>query len=84
MELSCLLTFSGLTFTNVPCCATYGDGIGPCKPEQQPCPDRGKHMYWDSYHPTEATNSFMASACFWQTPSQCFPPDTKIQQLARL
>ncbi|XXG72772.1 hypothetical protein AAC387_Pa07g1793 [Persea americana] len=79
-KLSVLLR---LTFTNVPCCPTYSDGIGPCKPEQQPCPDRGKHMYWDSYHPTEVTNSLMASACFWQTPSQCFPPDTKIQQLAR-
>ena len=35
-------------------------GIIPCGPTSSLCQDRGKHVFWDPYHPSEAANVLLA------------------------
>ncbi|CAI9094560.1 OLC1v1030320C1 [Oldenlandia corymbosa var. corymbosa] len=44
------------------CChlaGRFGDLV-PCTPASEVCEDRSKYVFWDTYHPTEAANLFIA------------------------
>lgn len=32
------------------------NGLGPCTPFSNLCPDRSKYVFWDGFHPTERAN----------------------------
>ncbi|KAJ0577303.1 putative triacylglycerol lipase [Helianthus annuus] len=44
------------------CCYVSGQhgGLVPCGPTSKVCPDRSKYVFWDPYHPSDATNSIIA------------------------
>ncbi|XP_057485222.1 GDSL esterase/lipase At4g16230-like isoform X2 [Actinidia eriantha] len=45
------------------CCYVAGrfGGLIPCGPPSKFCPNRSKYVFWDPYHPTDATNGIIAS-----------------------
>ncbi|GFZ09089.1 GDSL-like Lipase/Acylhydrolase superfamily protein [Actinidia rufa] len=45
------------------CCYVAGrfGGLIPCGPTSKFCPNRSKYVFWDPYHPTDATNAIIAS-----------------------
>ncbi|KAF7828771.1 GDSL esterase/lipase [Senna tora] len=56
----------GFTTASRACCGS-GSGSGgqlggiiPCGPTSSLCSDRYKHVFWDSYHPSEAANLILA------------------------
>ncbi|XP_021727735.1 GDSL esterase/lipase 7-like [Chenopodium quinoa] len=54
------------------CCTTWWNDMLTCVPEQSPCPDPSKYIFWDGYHPTEAAFSMLFNQ--WvKDPSTCFP-----------
>ncbi|KAL8244495.1 hypothetical protein R6Q59_010753 [Mikania micrantha] len=44
------------------CCYVTGQhgGLVPCGPTSKVCPDRSKYVFWDPYHPSDATNAVIA------------------------
>ncbi|XAR49702.1 Triacylglycerol lipase [Bertholletia excelsa] len=44
------------------CCYVSGrfGGLIPCGPPSKVCADRSKYVFWDPYHPTDATNEIIA------------------------
>ncbi|KAL6519766.1 hypothetical protein OROMI_032660 [Orobanche minor] len=44
------------------CCYVAGryGGLIPCGPTSKVCENRSKYVFWDPYHPTDATNSIIA------------------------
>lgn len=58
-----LWTFlAGFTTASKACCGNGGQfaGIIPCGPTSSMCSDRNKHVFWDPYHPSEASNLIIA------------------------
>ncbi|XP_071704179.1 GDSL esterase/lipase At4g16230-like [Rutidosis leptorrhynchoides] len=45
------------------CCYVSGKhgGIVPCGPTSKYCSDRSKYVFWDPYHPSDATNAIIAN-----------------------
>ncbi|GAV70783.1 Lipase_GDSL domain-containing protein [Cephalotus follicularis] len=41
-------------FTIKGCCKV--NNVGQCNPDKAPCKNRNTHLFWDSFHPTEAVN----------------------------
>ncbi|KAI9089334.1 hypothetical protein K1719_029613 [Acacia pycnantha] len=52
----------GFRTASVACCGNGGQysGIIPCGPTSSLCSDRYKHVFWDPYHPSEASNLIIA------------------------
>ncbi|XP_052207960.1 GDSL esterase/lipase At4g16230-like isoform X2 [Diospyros lotus] len=52
----------GFENANSSCCYLAGrfGGLFPCGPTSKVCPNRAKYVFWDPYHPTEATNAIIA------------------------
>ncbi|XP_045786311.1 GDSL esterase/lipase At2g23540 [Trifolium pratense] len=52
----------GFTTSSKACCGNGGQfaGIIPCGPTSSICNDRYKHVFWDPYHPSEASNIIIA------------------------
>ncbi|KAF3322663.1 GDSL esterase/lipase [Carex littledalei] len=53
----------GFEFPDRACCFLIGEhgGITPCGPgPSKVCGDRSKYIFWDAYHPSEASNSIIA------------------------
>ncbi|XP_061342136.1 GDSL esterase/lipase At2g23540-like [Gastrolobium bilobum] len=52
----------GFTTASTACCGNGGQlaGIIPCGPTSSLCSDRYKHVFWDAYHPSEASNLILA------------------------
>ncbi|KAK4840817.1 hypothetical protein QYF36_018869 [Acer negundo] len=52
----------GFTTSSRACCGNGGQfaGIVPCGPTSSMCQDRDKHVFWDPYHPSEASNLIIA------------------------
>ncbi|XP_048128991.1 GDSL esterase/lipase 7-like [Rhodamnia argentea] len=71
----------GLTDSKNPCCKTWGNGTLSCIPFLTPCPDAGKHFFWDGYHPTDVASSILASRCFNDT-NVCSP--ISVQDLVQM
>ncbi|XP_058079615.1 GDSL esterase/lipase At1g33811-like [Magnolia sinica] len=64
------------------CCGVgRNNGQITCLPLQEPCQDRSKYVFWDAFHPTEASNIILANKSYssmsW---SDVFPMN--IRQLA--
>ncbi|XP_058111795.1 GDSL esterase/lipase 7-like [Magnolia sinica] len=66
-------------YTNIPCCIVNHNETKLFIPGQAPCKDRDQHLFWDSFHPTQAANAKTAAGCFNQS-TTCSPMN--IQQLA--
>ncbi|XXG84503.1 hypothetical protein AAC387_Pa10g2006 [Persea americana] len=65
------------------CCKTAGrfGGLVPCGPASVVCPDRSKYVFWDPYHPSDATNSLIATRLIDGDSNDVFPMN--VRQLAR-
>ncbi|XP_075653261.1 GDSL esterase/lipase At2g23540-like [Castanea sativa] len=52
----------GFITSSKACCGNGGQyaGIIPCGPTTSMCSDRSSHVFWDPYHPSEATNIIIA------------------------
>ncbi|XP_047978197.1 GDSL esterase/lipase At1g33811-like [Salvia hispanica] len=66
------------------CCGVgKNNGQITCLPLQMPCDERGKYVFWDAFHPTEAANVILARKAYGsKTRSHAYPMN--IQQLASL
>lgn len=69
--------FSGFKNPTDGCC-----GVGKykgqltCLPGQTACPNRDEYIFWDAYHPTEATNRIIAKRAFTkESPTDVHPYD---------
>ncbi|KAI6700125.1 hypothetical protein NL676_014449 [Syzygium grande] len=62
MELITNYDKYGFTTASTACCGNGGQfaGIIPCGPVSSLCSDRSKHVFWDPYHPSEASNLILA------------------------
>ncbi|KAH7566509.1 hypothetical protein ACOSP7_023024 [Xanthoceras sorbifolium] len=62
MELITNYGKHGFTTASKACCGNGGQfaGIIPCGPTSSMCQDRDKHVFWDPYHPSEASNLIIA------------------------
>ncbi|WOG89720.1 hypothetical protein DCAR_0208958 [Daucus carota subsp. sativus] len=73
----------GFKVTNCACC-----GVGPnngiaCIPLEVPCQNRAEYLFWDAFHPTEASNLIIAQRSYHdQSLNVTYPMD--ISTLARL
>ena len=77
-----LLSISGLTISNKPCCEVES-GMVTCVPLCTPCSNRTEYLFWDMLHPTEAVNFFIAGKAYnAQSQSDSYPID--IRHLAEL
>ncbi|KAI3959301.1 hypothetical protein MKW98_018891 [Papaver atlanticum] len=57
------------------CCRLAGrfGGLVPCLPPSVVCPNRSKYVFWDSFHPTDATNVIIAKRLFEGGPNDIYP-----------
>ncbi|PIA56127.1 hypothetical protein AQUCO_00700465v1 [Aquilegia coerulea] len=62
MDIMTNYTKYGFQTASVACCGNGGQyqGIIPCGPQSSMCKDRSKYVFWDPYHPSEATNLIIA------------------------
>ncbi|XP_074331390.1 GDSL esterase/lipase At1g29670-like [Apium graveolens] len=73
----------GFTVTNKACC-----GVGPnngiaCIPGEIPCHNRADYLFWDAFHPSDASNMIMAQRTYHdQSSNITYPMD--ISTLAQL
>jgi len=67
-------------------CCGLGPGpivtCGLCVPLVAPCGERGRYVFWDAYHPTQAANLVLAQMAFDGTPEHVYP--LNLRQLAEL
>nr|AMY26616.1 zinc finger FYVE domain containing protein [Linum usitatissimum] len=71
----------GFEVMNKGCCESRADG--QCAEGQVPCGNRGKYIFWDSFHPTEPLNKATAARTYKSfTPTDNDPFD--IQSLVTL
>ncbi|XP_042515962.1 GDSL esterase/lipase 7-like [Macadamia integrifolia] len=62
-----------------PCCNTNNE-TSLCLKDVPPCTDRGTHIFWDGYHPTQTLDLLLAISCFYG-PLPCTP--INVLQLAQ-
>ncbi|KAJ6852687.1 GDSL esterase/lipase-like [Iris pallida] len=62
MELISDYKKHGFKTASAACCGNGGQfaGIIPCGPTSSLCDDRSKYVFWDPYHPSEASNLIIA------------------------
>lgn len=65
------------------CCHKAGrfGGLTPCGPLSIVCLDRSKYVFWDAYHPSEASNLIIAKQLMDGDATQIFP--INMRQLAQ-
>ncbi len=74
------LILAGFATVDDACC-----GLGPykalipCFEGVSYCSDRRDHLFWDPYHPTEASNIFSANAYYSGGPEVIYP--VNVQEL---
>ncbi|KAK4491617.1 hypothetical protein RD792_002372 [Penstemon davidsonii] len=67
----------GIKTVNAPCCVVSSSN-GQCGPNQVPCSDRQKFVFWDNFHPTELLNQVTATRAYNATlPSDAYPTDIR-------
>ncbi|XP_072980211.1 GDSL esterase/lipase 7 [Typha angustifolia] len=73
----------GFKVSNQACCGSgnYG-GTLTCLPLQTPCATRDQYVFWDSFHPTQASNAIIAERSFGAAATDCYP--ISAAQLAEL
>ncbi|CAK9196905.1 unnamed protein product [Sphagnum troendelagicum] len=52
-------------------------GLTPCFPGVAYCANRGQHLFWDPYHPTDAANVIIANRFFTGPPADIYPINIK-------
>ncbi|KAK1368855.1 GDSL-lipase 1 [Heracleum sosnowskyi] len=69
----------GFKNTNEGCCGVGKfKGLITCLPTQIPCPNRDEYLFWDAYHPTEATNRIGARRSYIKLlPTDAYPYDIR-------
>ncbi|KAM3707924.1 hypothetical protein ACB098_02G062400 [Castanea mollissima] len=74
----------GFENANSSCCYLVGcfGGLSPCVPLSKVCSDRSKYVFWDSFHPTDATNVLIARRFMDGDTNDITPMN--IRQLAQL
>ncbi|XP_010522212.1 PREDICTED: GDSL esterase/lipase At1g29660-like [Tarenaya hassleriana] len=74
----------GFKVTKEACCGGgRNHGAMMCMPGERSCPNRNEFVFWDSYHPTEATIRIVAQRLYRsRSPSDIYPID--ISTLAQL
>jgi hypothetical protein len=57
-----MVYLTGFENANHSCCYVSGrfGGLIPCGPLSKVCEDRSKYVFWDPYHPSDATNVIVA------------------------
>ncbi|KAL9320535.1 hypothetical protein ACSQ67_012374 [Phaseolus vulgaris] len=57
------------------CCCMAGrfGGLIPCGPTSSVCRDRSKYVFWDPWHPTDATNVIIAKRLLYGDHNDIFP-----------
>jgi hypothetical protein len=57
-----MVYLTGFENANYACCYVSGrfGGLVPCGPPSKVCEDRSKYVFWDPYHPSDATNVIIA------------------------
>ncbi|PRQ39459.1 putative triacylglycerol lipase [Rosa chinensis] len=66
----------GFENTNPACCRVAGryGGLIPCGPQpSKVCVDRSKYMFWDPYHPSDASNTIIARRLLYGNSSDISP-----------
>ncbi|KAG5235136.1 GDSL esterase/lipase [Salix suchowensis] len=53
---------NGFEVDNIGCCQVAEGGL--CNPNKPPCPNRTEYVFWDSFHPTDAYNVFLAERSY--------------------
>ncbi|XP_019430525.1 PREDICTED: GDSL esterase/lipase At1g29670-like [Lupinus angustifolius] len=53
---------SGFKVLNAGCCSTRTDG--QCVPDKTPCVNKNEYVFWDQFHPTEASSLHTAIASY--------------------
>ena len=73
------LHFTGFTNPNSACCHVAGrfGGLIPCFPKSLVCPDRSKYLFWDAFHPSDATNAIIASRLLDGDTNDIFPMNVR-------
>lgn len=81
---NCELFSTGLKVTNRGCCGVgRNNGQVTCLPYQTPCQNRDEYLFWDAFHPTEATNIIIGKQSYSaQSSSDAYPID--ILRLAQI
>ena len=75
------LLISGFKVWDVGCCGV--NKIGQCVHSKRACQNRSEYVFWDSFHPTEASNLITANRVYKaHDPSDSHPMD--ISNLVRL
>lgn len=68
---------------NEGCCGLgRNHGKITCLPQQMPCRDRNRHIFWDAYHLTEAASLAAVKRLFDRNSSKFFTYPMTIRQLA--
>ncbi|PKA59833.1 GDSL esterase/lipase 7 [Apostasia shenzhenica] len=64
----------GFEVSNQACCGNgrFGGELS-CLPLQNPCLSRDQHIFWDSFHPTQAANKIIAERCYTKEATDCHP-----------
>ncbi|KAJ4981068.1 hypothetical protein NE237_031905 [Protea cynaroides] len=67
----------GFTVTNQGCCGVgRNNGQITCLPLQTSCPNRNEYIFWDAFHPSEATNLIIGRRSYnASSPSDAYPMD---------
>ncbi|XP_076955228.1 GDSL esterase/lipase At1g29670-like [Bidens hawaiensis] len=65
---------NGVALPNIPCCQLRSDG--QCVPNSIPCPDRTLYAWFDGFHPTEVSNTVLATRSYTAlSPTDASPYD---------
>lgn len=69
----------GFESSDIACCGRGGTfrGIIPCGPTSRECGDHSKYVFWDPYHPTEASNIVMSKRLIDGGPNDVFPVNVR-------
>uniref|UniRef100_A0ACD5WYI2 Uncharacterized protein n=1 Tax=Avena sativa TaxID=4498 RepID=A0ACD5WYI2_AVESA len=61
------------------CCYVGGrfGGLVPCGPTARYCADRSKYVFWDAYHPSDATNALIARRILDGDPDDISPVNVR-------
>ncbi|XP_051230754.1 GDSL esterase/lipase At4g16230 [Lolium perenne] len=61
------------------CCYVGGrfGGLVPCGPTARYCVDRSKYVFWDAYHPSDATNALIARRILDGDPEDISPVNVR-------
>ncbi|KAK1277056.1 GDSL esterase/lipase [Acorus gramineus] len=76
-------SYYGFDVADSACCYVAGrfGGLVPCGPPSKVCPDRSKFVFWDPYHPSDASNKIIASRLMDGDSNDVFPMN--VRKLAR-